>query len=200
MHLPLTVSGILSAEVTLKAAAPINEADPASTGLDDRQSNLTVDFGLVLGTPESLAHTGADLPLRQAGLLFGLGLVLLLACAPAAGGDRVSLGDRGEELLTSASPRCARPRSALSDGCGGTGLSVGRHQRASPHRVTERFVEPQKCAVTSSEFCESHPKRDDEDLVRHFCGQELPRHDAFACSRSPYSASTGSDRRRVYYS
>ena len=77
--LPLSVLGMTSAEVTLRAAAPILEADQASKGVDDRQSNLTVDFGLFLGTPESLAHTGAELPLRQAGLLFGLGLVLLMA-------------------------------------------------------------------------------------------------------------------------
>ncbi len=77
--LPLTVSGVSAAEVTLRAAAPIHEADPASQGVDDRQSNLTVDFGLYLGTPESLAHTGADVPLRRAGLLFGLGLFLLMA-------------------------------------------------------------------------------------------------------------------------
>jgi len=77
--LPLSVSGIKSAPVTLRAAAPILEAQSASRGLDDRQSDLTVDFGLYLGTP--LAFTGADVdvPLRQAGLLVGLGLILLFA-------------------------------------------------------------------------------------------------------------------------
>lgn len=77
--LPLSVSGIKSAPVTLRAAAPVREAQVASRGLDDRQSDLTVDFGLYLGTP--LAFTGADVdvPLRQAGLLVGLGLILLLA-------------------------------------------------------------------------------------------------------------------------
>ncbi|NTV38413.1 MAG: hypothetical protein HGA51_00420, partial [Demequinaceae bacterium] len=77
--LPLSVSGIKSAPVTLVAAAPILEAQLASQGVDDRQSNLTVDFGLFLGTP--LAFTGADVdvPLRQAGLLVGLGLLLLFA-------------------------------------------------------------------------------------------------------------------------
>ncbi len=76
--LPLSVTGIKSAPVTLRAAAPVLEDDPASASLDDRQSDLTVDFGLFLGTP--LAFTGADVdvPLRQAGLLVGLGLLLLL--------------------------------------------------------------------------------------------------------------------------
>jgi len=77
--LPLSVSGIKSAPVTLRAAAPVLEAQLASQGLDDRQSDLTVDFGLFLGTP--LAFTGADVdvPLRQAGLLVGLGMILLFA-------------------------------------------------------------------------------------------------------------------------
>jgi protocatechuate 3,4-dioxygenase beta subunit len=47
---------VWSEVVTLIAAAPMFEDDPASVGLDDRMSNLTVDFGLVRSS--EFADTG----------------------------------------------------------------------------------------------------------------------------------------------
>ena len=45
--LPLADGSVWSEIVTLVAAAPINEWDPASYGIQDRMSDLTVDFGIV---------------------------------------------------------------------------------------------------------------------------------------------------------
>lgn len=76
--LALTTTGVRSAELVLKAAAPTGEVDSASEGVQDRQSNLTVDFGFVRAPV--LAFTGADVEgsLRTVALLVALGALLLI--------------------------------------------------------------------------------------------------------------------------
>jgi len=75
----LQLTGVQSAPVTLVAAAPTRDAQSASAGLDDRKSDLTVDFGFVRA-PE-LAFTGADVgeATRLALALLLAGLAMLVA-------------------------------------------------------------------------------------------------------------------------
>jgi hypothetical protein len=75
----LIANGVESAQVTLVAAAPVNEDDAASAGLDDRQSDLTIDFGFIRA--DELAFTGANvnglLGNAAALLLLGFGLIIV---------------------------------------------------------------------------------------------------------------------------
>lgn len=69
---------VWSGVVTLVAAAPVAEADPASVGLDDRMSDLTVDFGLVRSSEfADTGLAGSDL-LAFALALMGIGLFLVV--------------------------------------------------------------------------------------------------------------------------
>jgi LPXTG-motif cell wall-anchored protein len=68
--LPLADGSVWSEVVTLVAAAPMNEWDPASYGIQDRMSDLTVDFGIV---EIVLSETGVE---PNAGIFAALGLIL----------------------------------------------------------------------------------------------------------------------------
>ncbi len=82
LGLALMASGVESATVTLRAAAPIDEDDPASSGLDDRQSDLTLDFGFIRA--DELAFTGADV----GGTVGNAAALVLLGLALVVGGRR----------------------------------------------------------------------------------------------------------------
>jgi protocatechuate 3,4-dioxygenase beta subunit len=68
--LPLEDGSVWSEVVTLVAAAPMNEWDPASYGIQDRMSDLTVDFGIV---EIVLGETGVE---PKTGIWTAVGLVL----------------------------------------------------------------------------------------------------------------------------
>ncbi len=70
---------VWSGVVTLVAAAPILEIDPATVGIDDRMSDLTIDFGLVKSSEfADTGFAGANL-LAAALALLAVGLFLVLA-------------------------------------------------------------------------------------------------------------------------